>query len=99
MISLSKPLAFGLLAVACLVAAAGGGYLATRYNALPSSPADASTRVAEQASPGFRLGARGTTGPRCPVPWTDRHPGRRRRQPDGRAARGSAGRNGRRGKA
>jgi type IV secretory pathway VirB10-like protein len=45
----SKPLAFGLLAVACIVAAAGGGYIATRYNAT-GTPVGAASPVAPTSS-------------------------------------------------
>jgi hypothetical protein len=43
---MSNRLAFAGLAVACLVAAAGGGYLATRQNAVPTPAAAASAPVA-----------------------------------------------------
>jgi hypothetical protein len=46
MSSFSKPLAFGLLAIACILAAAGGGYLGTRYHALPGAKADTPTSPA-----------------------------------------------------
>lgn len=63
----SKSLTFGLLAFACIVAAAGGGYLATRYNATGTPVAAASpVGTAPQAiSPGSQTAAspsRGTGG-------------------------------------
>ncbi len=44
----SKPLAFGLLLAACIVAAAGGAYIATRQNAalVPAEPVEAAAPVA-----------------------------------------------------
>jgi len=56
----SKPLAFGLLALGCVTAAAGGAYVATRHNAggihaappavtSPSAPSAAATKPGEQA--------------------------------------------------
>lgn len=50
----SKPLAFGLLALACIAAAAGGGYFATRYNVTgtPAAAASAAGTAPQAASPG-----------------------------------------------
>ena len=42
---LSNRLAFAALAIACIGAAAGGGYLATRQNTVPA-PASAQTQAA-----------------------------------------------------
>ncbi len=44
----SKPLAFGLLLAACIVAAAGGAYIATRQNAalVPAEPVEAAAQAA-----------------------------------------------------
>lgn len=50
----SKPLAFALLAVSCLTAAAGGAYIATRHNSAEvatTAPAPASAPMPTQASP------------------------------------------------
>jgi type IV secretory pathway VirB10-like protein len=49
---LSNRLAFAALAVACIAAAAGGGYLATRQNTVPT-PAVAQTVPASTAQPAF----------------------------------------------
>jgi len=45
---MSNRMAFGVLAVACMAAAAGGGYLATRQNAVPT-PAAAQVPVTQSA--------------------------------------------------
>ena len=47
---LSNRMAFALLAVACLAAAAGGGYLATRQNVAPT-PVGAVAAIAPAATP------------------------------------------------
>ena len=47
---LSNRLAFGALATACIAAAAGGGYLATRQNVVPTPAAAASVESAPNAS-------------------------------------------------
>jgi hypothetical protein len=47
---LSNRLAFSLLGVACVMAAAGGGYLATRQNAVPEPVAASSPATATAAS-------------------------------------------------
>jgi type IV secretory pathway VirB10-like protein len=49
----SKPLAFALLAVGCLTAAAGGAYIATRHNTadLAAVPPAASTQATPAAAP------------------------------------------------
>src|SRR4029077_4564631 len=47
---LSNKLAFAALAAACIAAAAGGGYLATRQNAVPA-PAAAQTQPGGAGAP------------------------------------------------
>ena len=47
---LSNRLAFAVLATACIAAAAGGGYLATRQNAVPA-PASAQGQTAQATPP------------------------------------------------
>src|SRR5438034_3244632 len=47
---LSNKLAFAALAVACIAAAAGGGYLASRQNTVPA-PASAQTQPATTVAP------------------------------------------------
>src|SRR5258708_5265481 len=47
---LSNKLAFAALAVACIAAAGGGGYLASRQNTVPT-PAAAQTQPAAAAAP------------------------------------------------
>jgi hypothetical protein len=48
---LSNRLAFAALAVACIAAAAGGSYVASRQNVAPSAATASGTRVAEASSP------------------------------------------------
>lgn len=59
----SKPLALAVLGAGCVVAAAGGGYVALRHNANTAAPAQAS----EVASPG---GATAASSPAQPAPTT-----------------------------
>jgi hypothetical protein len=66
---LSNRLAFAALAVACLVAAAGGGYLATRQNAVPT-PAVAQTMPPE-AAPAASPAPATATPPAPPVQETE----------------------------
>ena len=47
---LSKPLAIGLLSIACVTAAAGGAYVAVRQNQPAVAPLDAAALPAEQAA-------------------------------------------------
>lgn len=61
---MSNRLAFGLLAAACIAAAAGGGYLATRQNAVPV-PAAAQTPVASTTT------SAATPAPAAPVQETE----------------------------
>jgi hypothetical protein len=61
---MSNRLALGLLAAACIAAAAGGGYLATRQNAVPV-PAAAQTPLASTTS------SPATTTPATPVQETE----------------------------
>src|SRR5215510_9779845 len=48
-VSMSNRLAFGALAVACMTAAAAGGYIATRQNVVPAPAAAQSAPVAPTA--------------------------------------------------
>src|SRR3954468_16706900 len=68
---LSNRLAFVALAIACMGAAAGGGYLATRQNTVPT-PASAETRSAA-AAPAVSPAAPATTAssPATPVRETE----------------------------
>ena len=67
---LSNRLAFVALAIACIGAAAGGGYLATRQNVVPS-PASAEMQPlspAPSAAPAASLAAEGSAAPSTPAP-------------------------------
>jgi len=68
---LSNRLAFAALAIACIGAAAGGGYLATRQNVVPS-PASAQVQPVEPAAPAPSSPATAeqplTTAPPAPAP-------------------------------
>src|SRR5579885_2988663 len=72
---LSNRLAFAALAVACIAAAAGGGYLASRQNAVPA-PASAQTAAAQPSAPTATPPATASTPPSAapaptPVPETE----------------------------
>jgi len=69
---LSNRLAFAALAIACMGAAAGGGYLATRQNTVPT-PASAETRspVAAPVAPASTAPATTASSPATPVRETE----------------------------
>src|SRR3954453_21506968 len=69
---LSNRLAFAALAIACMGAAAGGGYLATRQNTVPT-PASAETRnpVTAPAASASAAPATAASSPATPVRETE----------------------------
>jgi hypothetical protein len=87
---LSNRLAFLALAVACIGAAAGGGYLATRQNAVPA-PASAQAQTSALAAPpadapGAKAPARASAAPAKAVRATDAVAGVAVRTPAPKAA-------------
>ncbi len=67
---LSNRFAFAALAIACIGAAAGGGYLASRQNAVPT-PASAQIQAAPVAAPAPPAAVTPSTAPSQPVQETE----------------------------